>query len=85
MEGEARERLIIEVSFDRRRGQYVASHPALRAPVSAFTVSSLRQRLEAQLKGEAANIRLVLDKQARERDSRRARCGWGGAEQWGNT
>jgi hypothetical protein len=30
MESEARERIIVEVSFDPRRGCYVASHSALR-------------------------------------------------------
>ena len=55
--------------------------PVIRA-VSAYTVPTLRQRIEDQLKGEAADIRLVFDRAARQRNSRRARGGWGGAEQW---
>ena len=75
MEGEAREGLIVEVSFDHHRNCYVASHRALRAPVTAFSLAHLRKRIEDQLKGEGADVRLVLDKKARfERDNRR----WGG-------
>jgi len=83
MEAEARERVIVEVSFDHQRGQYVASHSALRSPVTAFSLTHLRKRIEDQLKDEGGtDIRLVLDKQARQRNHRRSRGGWGGAEQW---
>ena len=82
MEGEARERIIVEVSFDHRRGCYVASHSALRAPATALSLAMLRRRVEDQLAGEGADIRLVLDKKARlERDQRRS-GGHCGREQW---
>ena len=82
MEGEARERIIVEVSFDPGRECYVASHNALRAPVTALSLAMLRRRVEDQLKGKGADIRLVLDKKARlERDQRRS-GGHGGKEQW---
>jgi hypothetical protein len=63
-------RLIVAVSFDPRRG-YIASHPELRAPIAALSLSLLRRRVEGELFG-GDDVRLVLDKRARqERDARR--------------
>jgi hypothetical protein len=65
------ERLIVGVTFDERRGGYVATGPGL-ATVTALSLSSLRKRIEAQLPPTEA-VKLELDRVARrERDRRRA-------------
>jgi hypothetical protein len=67
---------IVHVTFDRQRG-YVASHPDLPS-VTALSLAHLRRRVEGKLRGEQADIRLVLDKRARqERD--RAPSRWAAA------
>jgi hypothetical protein len=64
-------RLEVSVTFDERRG-YVASAPGLRAPVVALSLGSLRRRIEAALMPEDVDVKLVLDRPARqERDHRR--------------
>jgi len=58
----------IPVTFDERRGGYVAERAGV-VPVSALSLAGLRRRLEAS---ERRAVRLVLDKHARaERDERR--------------
>jgi hypothetical protein len=65
-------RLVVDVTFDERRGGYVATGPGL-ATVTALSLSSLRKRIEAQLPPTEA-VKLELDRVARrERDRRRAR------------
>ena len=64
------ERLVVGVTFDERRGGYVATVPGL-ATVTALSLSSLRKRVEAQLP-PTETIKLELDRVARrERDRRR--------------
>jgi hypothetical protein len=65
-------RLVVGVTFDERRGGYVATGPGL-ATVTALSLSSLRKRIEAQLP-PTKTIKLELDRVARlERDRRRVR------------
>jgi hypothetical protein len=65
------ERLVVGVTFDERRGGYVATGQGL-ATVTALSLSSLRKRIEAQLPPTEA-VKLELDRVARrERDRRRA-------------
>ena len=65
-------RIDIAVTFDERRG-YVGTHPELRSPVTALSLSGLRRKIEAALLPEVdVDIRLQLDRGARlERDRRR--------------
>jgi hypothetical protein len=52
--------------------------------VAALSLALLRRRVEDQLRGDNRDVRLVLDKRARqERDLRRS-GGHGGKEQWRN-
>jgi hypothetical protein len=63
------DRLVVGVTFDERRGGYVATGPGL-ATVTALSLSSLRKRIEAQLPPTEA-VKLELDRVARrERDRR---------------
>jgi hypothetical protein len=65
-------RLVVGVTFDERRGGYIATGPGL-ATVTALSLSSLRKRIEAQLP-PTETIKLELDRVARlERDRRRVR------------
>jgi hypothetical protein len=64
------DRQVVGVTFDERRGGYVATAPGL-ATVTALSLSSLRKRIEAQLPPTEA-VKLELDRVARrERDRRR--------------
>jgi len=64
-------RFNVAVSFDERRG-YVGTHPELRSPVTALSLSGLRRKIEAALLPGDVDVRLVLDRAARlERDRRR--------------
>jgi len=75
-------RLAINVTVDPRRGGYFATHPRLAAPVIALSLAVLRARLGRQLDIAAVNVRLKLDRAAREqRDARRR----GGAERASDT
>jgi hypothetical protein len=65
------DRLAVSVTFDARRG-YVASASELRAPVTALSLGGLRRRLEALLLPDDVDVKLHLDRAARqERDRRR--------------
>jgi hypothetical protein len=73
--------LLIDVTFDPRRGGYIATHPNLPQPVIALSLSVLHARLAAQL-GGAERVRLKLDHVARaQRDQRRR----GGAKRTSDT
>ena len=64
------ERRVVAVTFDERRGGYIATAPGL-VTVTALSLSSLRKRIEAQLPPTEA-VKLELDRVARrERDRRR--------------
>jgi hypothetical protein len=65
------ERLVVGVTFDERRGGYIATGPG-PATSPELSLSSLRKRIEAQLPPTEA-VKLELDRVARrERDRRRA-------------
>jgi hypothetical protein len=65
------ERLEVSVTFDPAKG-YVATAPELRSPVTALSLGGLRRRIEALMLPDSVNVRLMLDKRARqERDQRR--------------
>ena len=65
------ERLLVSVSYDERRG-YITTGSTLPAPLSAFSLSGLRRRIEEALRPDTVEIKLELDKRARfERDQRR--------------
>ena len=67
----AAESTTVEVTYDAQRG-YVATHPQLPAPVVALSLSALRARVGRQLDIAAVNVRLKLDRAARDqRDARR--------------
>jgi hypothetical protein len=67
------ERLLISVSFDPLKG-YVATGSTLPAPISALSLNILRKRIEIALLPETVEIKLELDRRARqERDRRRAK------------
>ena len=64
-------RMSVDVTFDPAHG-YVGTAPELRSPVRALSLNGLRKQVEDQLAGQALDIRLVLDRDAkRERDARR--------------
>jgi hypothetical protein len=64
------ERLVVGVTFDERRGGYIATAPGL-VTVTALSLSGLRKRVEAQLPPTEA-VKFELDRVARrERDRRR--------------
>jgi hypothetical protein len=64
-------RLSIDVTFDERHG-YTGTAPELRTPVRALSLNGLRKQVEDQFAGQALDLRLVLDKAAKqERDARR--------------
>jgi hypothetical protein len=66
------ERLEVSVTFDQRRG-YVATARGLRAPVVALSLGGIRRKIEIALLPDDVDVRLVLDRAARqERDRRRA-------------
>jgi hypothetical protein len=68
----------ISVTFDERRGGYVAER--LDAPaVSALSLIHLRRRLE---QAEGGAVRLQLDLRARRERDRRRDGGHGGPQQW---
>jgi hypothetical protein len=76
------DRVVIAVTFSEERGGYVGTSEALSQPIVALSLGSLRKRAEALLP-EQPIVVLNLDKAARrERDQRRRRGGYGGAEQW---
>jgi hypothetical protein len=69
------DRFEVSVTFDERRG-YVGSHPELRSPVVALSLSGIRRQIEAALMPDEPIIILQLDRAARlERDRRRAAAG----------
>ena len=76
------DRFAINVTFDPRRGGYLATHPRLAAPVIALSLAVLRARLAAQLRRSPHNVRLKLDRAAREQRDERRR---GGAERGSDT
>ena len=76
------DRFAINVTFDPRRGGYLATHPRLAAPVIALSLAVLRARLGRQLDIAAVNVRLKLDRAAREQRALRRR---GGAERASDT
>jgi len=57
-------RFDVAVTFDERRG-YVGTHPNLRAPVVALSLSGLRRKIEALMLPEDVIIVLSLDRDAR--------------------
>jgi hypothetical protein len=64
-------RFDVAVTFDERRG-YVGTHPELRAPVTALSLSGLRRKIEAAMMPDEVIVTLKLDRAARlERDRRR--------------
>jgi hypothetical protein len=66
------DRLEVSVTFDERRGGYIASAPELRSPVMALSLGGLRRRIEIALLPDSVDVRLMLDRAARqERDQRR--------------
>jgi hypothetical protein len=68
------DRFEVSVTFDERRGGYVATAPELREPVLALSLGSVRRRVEALLLPEDPIVVLNLDRAARlERDRRRAK------------
>jgi hypothetical protein len=79
-----RMKIIVAVSYGNRVG-YTATCLELRGPVTALSLAVLRRRIEDQLRGEQADVRLVLDKRARQERDQRRRGGHGGAEQWTRT
>jgi hypothetical protein len=65
------DRLMVRVTFDEQRG-YVGSAPELRQPVVALSLGGLRRKVEAALMPDEVEVRLQLDRTARqERDRRR--------------
>jgi hypothetical protein len=65
------ERLEVSVTFDERTG-YIGSAPELRSPVMALSLGGLRRKIEIAMLPDDLNVRLVLDRAARqERDQRR--------------
>jgi len=76
------DRFAIHVTFDAARGGYIATHRQLAAPVIALSLAVLRARVGRQLDIAAVNVRLKLDRAARDqRDARRR----GGAERASDT
>jgi len=66
------DRFAIHVTFDAARGGYIATHRQLAAPVIALSLAVLRARVGRQLDIAAVNVRLKLDRAARDqRDARR--------------
>jgi len=64
-------RFEVAVTFDERRG-YVGTHPDLRQPVIALSLSGLRHKVETAMLPAEVIVTLSLDKAARlERDRRR--------------
>ena len=64
------ERRVVAVTFDERRGGYIATAPELET-VTALSLGGLRKRIEAQLP-PTVGVKLELDRVARrERDGRR--------------
>jgi hypothetical protein len=65
------EKLFVAVTFDPAKG-YVGTHPDLRAPVVALSLSGLRRKIEIKLLPDEVIVVLTLDRAARlERDRRR--------------
>jgi hypothetical protein len=61
----------VAVTFDERRG-YVGTHPDLRLPIVALSLSGLRRQVEAMMLPDVVVVMLNLDRSARlERDQRR--------------
>ena len=75
-------RFAINVTFDPRRGGYLATHSRLPAPVTALSLAVLRARFGRQLDIASVNVRLKLDRAAREQRALRRR---GGAERASDT
>lgn len=75
------DKIFVDVTYDEQRG-YVGSSTALRTPVVALSLRMLRQRIEERLLPDEPEIRLVLDRGARQERDRRRRGGHGGASQW---
>jgi hypothetical protein len=68
------DRFEVSVTFDERRGGYVATAPELREPVLALSLGGVRRRVEALLLPDIVDVRLMLDRRARqERDQAAAR------------
>ncbi len=66
------DRFEVSVTFDERRGGYVATAPELREPVLALSLGGVRRRVEALLLPDEPIVMLNLDRAARlERDRRR--------------
>jgi hypothetical protein len=74
------DRLEVSVTFDERRGGYVASHPQLRSPVTALSLGGLRRRIEALMLPDDVIVMLNLDRAARLERDRRRRGGEQGCE-----
>jgi hypothetical protein len=65
------ERLAVSVTFDPAKG-YVATVPDLAVPITALSLALLRRRIEERLLPDSVEVRLMLDRRARqERDQRR--------------
>jgi hypothetical protein len=60
------DRLIVNVTFDEKRG-YVATAPELRVAVVALSLGGLRRRIEALMVPDNVDVKLILDRR-RERD-----------------
>jgi hypothetical protein len=54
-------------------------------PITALSLALLRRRVEDQLRSDGRDVRLVLDRRARQERDQRRRGGHGGAEQWTRT
>ena len=68
----ASERIEVGVSYDLRRGYYITTTTNV-PPTAALSLAGLRKQIEAALKPDTVDVRLVLDRVARlERDRRRA-------------
>jgi hypothetical protein len=72
------DRFEVSVTFDPAKG-YVATAPELRAPVTALSLGGVRRRIEIALLPDEVDVRLVLDRAARQERDRRRRDGEGRA------
>jgi hypothetical protein len=68
-------RLEIAVTYDLAKGYYIGMHPELPTPVVALSLAVLCKRVEERLIGEDVDVKLVLDRAARQERDRRRRGG----------
>jgi hypothetical protein len=73
------DRLEVSVTFDQRRGGYVATVPDLAEPITALSLAVLRRRIEERLLPDSVEVRLMLDRRACFERDRRRRGGVGRA------